>query len=225
MTAQCGHAVDALPGHGAVWRDEPCPDCSERRDRERASRERARAAASRRAHAAIPHQFHDTRLADLAGWPGDLILACHTWLQQGGGLYVYGPVGTGKSSAAAAAAWELSERRPVRWVTSSRLARWAASDFGSDERERAQSLASSRSALVLDDFGDEPTSDAAAAIIKDVLSERLDAGSPLIVTSNLRIDEACARNPSLGQRVASRLRGYCFVVEVGGRDHRLDRRF
>jgi DNA replication protein DnaC len=177
--------------------------------------------AERRAGAGIPPQYHGRVLSDLESWPGEVILACQAWATQGGGLLLTGDVGTGKTTAAAAACWQVLERRRVEWVRASQLARWSMAGFNTPEYEQAQRLASGRGDLVLDDLGQEPASDSVGALIFDTIQSRIDAGAALLITSNYQLDELTERNEAYGQRLASRLFEYCHHVHIEGRDQRL----
>jgi DNA replication protein DnaC len=215
--------VAVLSGTERPWRERwQCEACEAEAERQARRELRTAAARKRRADAGIPRQYHGLAVRDLQTWPVDLILAVDTWRQQGGGLYIHGPVGVGKSTAAAAAAWELLGERPLRWATASQLGRWALASFGTPEHDAAQRIAGGRGALVVDDFGQEPLNHAVAAVVRDAIQARIDEAAPLLLTSNLSISEACGRSEEYGQRLASRLAGYCHQVYVVGRDHRLD---
>jgi DNA replication protein DnaC len=207
---------------------ELCAECQEALDREKAAamargarEERQRRMASRRAGAGIPANLQNLAFRDLATWPGDIVLIAHQWSIAGGGLFLHGPNGTGKTTLAAAAAWALLERADVQWVKAASLAYWVQADFKSDEYRRAMALAGSAGALVLDDLGQEMHNATAAAVIRDTIEARIDAGAPLLITSNNLISELAAR-PFYGPWLGSRLAGYCRQFELAGRDHRLD---
>lgn len=208
--------------------DTLCLDCTEETERAESARaaQGAREAAQRRladqrAGAGIPHHLQDRTLRELDGWPGDIVLIAHQWTIAGGGLFIHGPNGTGKTTLAAAAAWELLQRTPVRWVRAASLAYWALADFSSPEYRQALKLAGTSGALVLDDLGQEQHNTTAAAVIRDTIEARIDAGAPLLITSNYLLSELAAR-PHYGTWLGSRLAGYCRQYELAGPDHRLD---
>jgi predicted ATPase len=227
ITLACGHTEKVSPEQVTRWNGERCDDCRALAERRLKEEQRHKLLSDRQDGAGIPKQYHGRRLRDLAGWSPELLFACNQWVQEGGGLYLWSEnTGTGKTSAAADAAWEMLDRRAVSFVPAARLVYWGATDFGSDERKAASKLAGSPSALVLDDFGEEPTSFDAALLIKTAIQSRLDAEAPLIITSNMAPGAACERDErartTLGRRLASRIQGYCAVIEVQGHDHRLE---
>ena len=229
VTLACGHAGEkVLPEQVAFWQTQRCDACTEADRRKARNEARQEGLALRQAGAGIPVQYHGRTLRDLEGWPPELIFHCNHWVQEGGGLYIWSQeTGTGKTSAAAAAAWMLLERMGVEFVTASQLQYWVRAAYGSPELDAVSRLAGRAGALVLDDFGEESTSEDVAGAVKNIVQRRIDAGSHLIITSNYSPGAACERDDrarvTLGRRLASRIQGYCTVIEVQGRDHRLDR--
>jgi DNA replication protein DnaC len=226
VTAGCGHPAE-IPEGLAV--PDLCLDCEDELElrsaaaaRVRRRRERVTTRAGRRRAAIdMPRHLQGREFADLATWPGDVVLAAHAWSIEGGGLYLWGPNGTGKTTLAAAAAWAALEHRNVRWIKAATLATFANADFDSEDFREAKRLMRSRDALVIDDLGQEPHTVSAAGLICNVLDARLDARAPLLITSNHRVSGLAARE-HYGTWLGSRLAGYCQQWELGGRDHRLD---
>ena len=200
-----------------------CEQCEAEALARRRAEERQRRLASRRGGAGLPLAYHGLSLSELGsqGWPGDVVMAAHTWTVQGGGLYLFGPNGTGKTTLAAAAAWAALQRFELRWIRAAQLARWALADYDSDEFKAADRLVESSTALILDDLGQEIAAGAAANKIKEAIEHRVENGLPLLITSNYRVSQLAARE-SYGQWLASRVAGYCRQYELAGRDHRLD---
>lgn len=137
------------------------------------------------------------------------------------GLVLVGEVGVGKSMLAAATAWALLERRPVKWFLTANLMRLLGADFKSEQFAEADTVIRGTDALVLDDIHDAKPSENAALNLKTAIDNRITAGAPLIVTTNLGLDDIAARYPTHGNAIVSRLVGSCSILEVRGHDRRL----
>ncbi len=216
-TASCGHEISVLRRYEAHTGNHPCEACQAAQ----AARDARLARESRATLTGIPERYWHSSFTDLLerGFPGDAVLAAQAWASHGGGLLLFGPVGTGKTTVAAAAAWTRALQRPVRWLPARLLGLMATAEYGSAEHQAGRALAQGRRALVLDDLGREGPG--AAALLANVIEARIDAQAPLLVTSNLSLDELAGRDLE-GQRLASRLAGYCAQYVMDGPDHRLD---
>ncbi|NTU71604.1 MAG: ATP-binding protein [Coriobacteriia bacterium] len=138
------------------------------------------------------------------------------------GLYVHGPVGVGKTHAAAG----MMRRAVVdgyccAWLS---VGEWLAeirTSFNGGAAPLACSDLAYRDVLVLDDLGAEkPTEWVIASIFElvNAVYERGEDGPRLIVTSNLAPDDLSRR---LGDRVASRIVELCEIRRMSGADRRL----
>lgn len=72
--------------------------------------------------------------------------------------------------------------------------------------------------LILDDLGAEKTTDWARQVLYNIIDQRWINQKPIIVTSNLSLDELEER---LGERITSRIAGMCQLVEMRGEDYRI----
>ena len=216
-TASCGHPTVVLSHFADRAAHHPCDSCLAAQEAHAARLERQ----TRATLTGIPRRFWDIGFGELLerGFPGDAVLAAQTWVNHGGGLLLFGPVGTGKTTVAAAAAWTRALQGPVRWVPARTLGLMATAEYGSAEHRAGRALAQGHRALVLDDLGRE--GGGAAALMATTIENRIDADAPLLVTSNLSLDELAERDLE-GQRLASRLAGYCNQYVLDGPDHRLD---
>lgn len=135
------------------------------------------------------------------------------------GLYLWGPVGVGKSHTAAALALQaIRQDLTVRWVTGSAwLASIRASFDGAPRPATPQELAYC-DLLVIDDLGAEKPSEWAVEQLLMLVNLVYERDALLIVTSNLRLRDL---DKKLGQRIASRLVELCDPVELTGGDRRL----
>lgn len=142
------------------------------------------------------------------------LTACHAYLEQDepDWLYLFGPVGSGKSHLAAGVAWELAERglavvyRSVPDLIDSIRAGYAAGDY--DAR-----LAAIKDAplLVLDDLGTERES--GGTLLFQIIEYRAKQPTRTLITSNLRLAEH-------DQRIASRIGGRARLIPVLAPDYR-----
>jgi DNA replication protein DnaC len=151
-----------------------------------------------------------------------------------GSYYLHGTPGVGKTHMAVALMREWMIQHPIRdnghWMPPSgrfwtvpRLLGYLKSTFGkgggegpkeSDIIERLISL----DILILDDLGAEHSGDWASTVIYNVVDGRYGEGRPIIVTSNITLDEVSKR---LHDRMASRLTGMCRTLHIEGPDRRL----
>ncbi len=151
------------------------------------------------------------------------------WAKRGkknpGGVLLYGPKGTGKSTLTAAAVNSLlRDRIGVAWVNAPRLY-LEALEVQKSEHGGVLSLIDryrNYQVLVLDDLGAEKASDFAQTIMYGILNDRAENDNILIATTNL--DPGQGLNSELenrvGERNASRLIGLCDIVSLPGADLR-----
>lgn len=139
------------------------------------------------------------------------------------GLLLTGPVGVGKTTAAAAAAERvLRSGRTLRWMSAPLLFARLGSGLGSTQRDEALNALTGRHALVLDDIDKARPTEYAAEHIFLAVDTRVTERAPLLCTSNLGLGELAARWPDpYGEAVASRLAGYCSIVRMAGPDRRM----
>lgn len=146
-------------------------------------------------------------------------------------LYLYGPVGGGKTFAACAIGNSLLERgQAVRFQTVAELLLDLRDSFSGDEVSEKSVLRSLCEVefLILDELGDLPgnrertASAFSASRILMLLDARWRTGRSTIMTSNLDLQQL---EGWVGDaRLASRIAGVCSlagVVEIGGRDLRV----
>ena len=136
------------------------------------------------------------------------------------GLLLWGDVGTGKSFVAACIANALLEQAtPVLMTNFSKILNQMGAMY---TEERYQYIASFNhySLLIIDDLGIERSTEYAKEQVYAVIDERYKANLPLIITTNLTINEI--RNPEnvADARIYSRVLEMCTPVHVGGGDRR-----
>lgn len=136
------------------------------------------------------------------------------------GLLLWGDVGTGKSFVAACIANALLEQAtPVLMTNFSKILNQMGGMY-SDERYQYIASFNRYSLLIIDDLGIERSTEYAKEQVYAVVDERYKANLPLIITTNLTINEI--RNPDnvADARIYSRILEMCTPVHVGGSDRR-----
>jgi istB domain protein ATP-binding protein len=136
------------------------------------------------------------------------------------GLLLWGDVGTGKSFMAACIANELMENgTPVLMTNFSKILNQMGAMY-SDERYQYIASFSHYPLLIIDDLGIERNTEYALEQVYAVVDERYKSGLPVIITTNLTINEL--RNPVdvAHACIYSRVLEMCTPVHVAGSDRR-----
>ena len=135
------------------------------------------------------------------------------------GLILWGKVGTGKSYFAACIANALMEREISVCMTNFAL---ILNDLAASYKDRNSYIASlcSFPLLILDDFGMERGTEYGLEQVYNVIDSRYRSGKPLIVTTNLTLEEL--RNPqdTAHARIYDRLTEMCSPVCITGENFR-----
>lgn len=138
--------------------------------------------------------------------------------KQGKGLLLYGSVGRGKTYAACEVANALIDKGYSALVTNfSRILNTLQSTF--EKQEYIDSL-NDFSLLVIDDLGIERSTELAKEQVYNVIDSRYRAGLPMIITTNLSIEDI--KNPAdiENGRIYDRIIERCFPVEFKGSNRR-----
>ena len=139
-------------------------------------------------------------------------------LEHNNGLLFWGCVGTGKTFAAACIANAIIDTGTPALVTSFPKilnSGWEKSEIVRQMKEYPL--------LILDDLGVERESDYSLEIVQFVVDERYKSQLPLIVTTNLRLDDLEHPKNMRFQRIYDRILEMCVPVYFGGKSRRKEK--
>lgn len=169
----------------------------------------------------LPRALQEVKASESPA-PKLAIDAAWTWAKDGGGLMLTGPIGTGKTYLAAAATRFMMGTRAVTWQSVPSMLINSTAAFTDTERAKAMKAITGTGPLVLDDLDKVKPSEWAAAQLFAAIDNRATAGAPLLITANLTPGGIADKfGGEIGPAIASRLVGYCDVVECAGEDARL----
>jgi DNA replication protein DnaC len=138
--------------------------------------------------------------------------------RENSGLLLWGNTGNGKTFAAACIANELIDRGIPAMITSfPRIL-----NAGYDKQEIIKQVRY-YPLLVIDDLGAERSSEYAMETVYTVIDERYKAKKPLIVTTNLTLDELCKPKNMDYQRIYDRVIEMCTPLVFKGDNLRRDK--
>lgn len=209
---------DGLAARMANATRRTCDSCIDRLERQEREAE-AHARCQRHLDASgLPRRFRGLSFDDFEiGGNTSAFAAAREWADgKLDGLMLFGPLGVGKTTLAAAAINVRLQRQPVQWASVPSL---IAESFGDQQaKERAARILTGSRPLVLDDLDKVKPNEWVASQLFAAIDNRLTAGTGLLVTTNLRNSEIAA---TFGEAIASRLKGYCALREMTGPDRRL----
>lgn len=137
------------------------------------------------------------------------------------GLLLFGPVGTGKSFYAACIANALIDKGvPVKMTNFARIVNELQNSF-SGRQEYIDRLCSFP-LLIIDDLGIERSSDFMMEQVFAVVDARYQAGLPLIVTTNVQIEEIANPTETKYKRIYDRIIEICLPIRLSGESRRRD---
>ncbi len=136
------------------------------------------------------------------------------------GLLLWGDVGTGKSFIAGCIANALLEQCvPVMMTNFARILNALTGMYSEDRNAYIDSL-NRYDLLILDDLGMERTSEFAQEQVFHVIDSRYRSGKPLIVTTNLSLEEL-SNNPDLAKRrIYDRILERCIPLKINNQNIR-----
>lgn len=138
--------------------------------------------------------------------------------RENNGLLLWGNTGNGKTFAAACIANELIDRGIPAMITSfPRIL-----NAGYDKQEIIEQV-HYYPLMVIDDLGAERSSEYAMETVYTVIDERYKAKKPLIVTTNLTLDDLCRPKDMTYQRIYDRILEMCTPLVFKGDSLRRDK--
>ena len=143
-------------------------------------------------------------------------------LKRNVGLLMFGDVGTGKSFAAGCIANALLDRDvPVLMTNFPTILSRLSGMFGEDKTAFLDSLGD-YDLLIIDDLGVERNTEYATEQMFSIVDSRYRSGKPLIVTTNLKLDEL-KHPPDLAHaRIYDRILERCAPILFTGKNFRED---
>lgn len=138
--------------------------------------------------------------------------------REGKGLLLHGTVGTGKTYFAACIANRLIDSGyDVLMTNFARLTNQVQS--ASDKQKVIDDL-NDYALIVVDDLGAERTSEYMQEMVFNIIDSRYRAGLPIIITTNLPMEEIKKPQDRNRARIYDRILQRCFPVEVSGASRR-----
>lgn len=135
------------------------------------------------------------------------------------GLLLYGPVGTGKSfTAACIGNYLLNNAKPVIMTSFVKILQ----DVWENDREAEYiTILNSASLLIVDDLGTERETDYALEKVYNIIDSRARANKPMIITSNLELNDMMECEDIRKKRIYDRILECCYPMYVGGKSFRM----
>ena len=173
----------------------------------------------------IPLRYKDVKFEDV---PAEIKVHFESMVQSRRGIYIYGPVGTGKTHIL----WALRKKRAEiaedkktenvmrSWFyNTTELLHKIRSDFNNKTEDTLTDLLEYDGILFLDDIGAEKITDWVQETFYMIINKRYEQMLPTIFTSNLPIADLAER---IGDRTASRIVEMCEIIKLDGKDRRLE---
>lgn len=135
-------------------------------------------------------------------------------LSENQGLLLWGPVGTGKSYAAAVIANELLDRRTSVVMTSFIKILKEVGTFDTDNG-KIEKINQSK-LLIIDDLGAERGTDYTLERVYDIIDSRYRSNKPIILTTNLTMEQMKNCDDIRYNRIYDRIFEMCYPVKVTG---------
>lgn len=135
-----------------------------------------------------------------------------TFRSDGTGLLLFGNVGTGKTYAAGCIANALLDREtPVLMVSMTEAVNHMYGNWGADQNHYLASLIHP-ALLILDDLGAERNTSYAKECVFEIINRRLLSGRPMIITTNISVNDMQAAVDLPDRRIYDRILQCCIPI-------------
>lgn len=135
------------------------------------------------------------------------------------GIYLWGPVGSGKTYAIYAIKKRLQDMGiRTKIYSAPEMFDKIRDDFDHKDSYNLEHILANRGVLIIDDLGAEKASEWISETMFRIVNKRYEEMLPTIITSNLELGELTDR---LGDRIPSRIAEMCDVIKLEGKDRRL----
>ena len=144
--------------------------------------------------------------------------------KQGGGLFIYGETGTGKTFLTNCIAKELIDAGySVVYLSAVKFFNTLAdAAFHKDTEEaKSASLIYDCNLLIIDDLGTEMANSLTQTYLFDCINERALSGKATVISSNKSLDELQA---TYSERILSRIASYYRIIKLTGDDIRMKKK-
>lgn len=142
--------------------------------------------------------------------------------EKGRGILFYGPVGTGKSYTSACIANALLDKGiPVLMTSFVKILQVL--QPGKEDEGSLISKMENAKLLIIDDLGAERSTEYAQEKVYNIIDSRVRSKKPMILTTNLTIDEMTNVQDIRYDRIYDRIREKSFVVQIKGTSFRQDK--
>lgn len=134
------------------------------------------------------------------------------------GLLLYGTVGTGKSFTAACIANALLNQQISVVMTS--FVKVLQDIRGVEDESQYMDILNSPRLLIIDDLGAERNTEYALEKVYNIIDSRVRTNKPMILTTNLMLDEMMEAGDIRYQRIYDRIFEVCYPVEMNWKSFR-----